>query len=230
MEQAAIHTTDNRPEQASEFPVALRKVAMFISYLAHPLFLPLVVTFLAVKALPEYFVTFKQLSIRFPYDSLYFRVAVISVFFPILTVGLARALNFIQSFHMRSQKDRIIPYIACTIYYFWAYYAFKKQGIAPPFFNVFFLGTFIAVVMSMVINTYMKISMHTVGWGGVIGFVLVVMVSLQMNVTAILILTLVVSAIVATSRLILKAHSPAEIYCGFLAGILAQLIAYVIVG
>lgn len=230
MEQAAIHTTDNRPEQDPEFSVALRKVAMFISYLAHPLFLPFVVTLLAVKALPEYFVTFKQMSIRFSYDSLYFRVAMISVFFPMLTVGLARALNFIGSFHMRDQKDRIIPYIACTIYYFWAYYAFKKQGIAPPFFNVFFLGTFIAVVMSMVINTYLKISMHTVGWGGVIGFVLVVMFSLQMNVTGVLMLVLVVSAIVASARLILKAHAPAEIYCGFLAGILAQLIAYVIVG
>lgn len=230
MEQASIHTTDNRPEQAPEFSVALRKVAMFISYLAHPLFLPFLVTLLAVKALPEYFVTFKQVSIRFPYDSLYFRVAMISVFFPMLTVGLARALNFINSVHMRSQKDRIIPYIACTIYYFWAYYAFKKQGIAPAFFNVFFLGIFIAVVMSMVINTYLKISMHTVGWGGVIGFVLVVMFSLQMNVTAVLMVALLLSAIVATSRLILKAHAPAEIYCGFLAGILAQLVAYVIVG
>ncbi|MBP1651552.1 MAG: hypothetical protein H6Q26_1709, partial [Bacteroidetes bacterium] len=37
-------------------------------------------------------------------------------------------------------------------------------------------------------------------------------------------------AIVATARLILNAHEPVEIYAGFLVGILAQLIAYVIVG
>ncbi|WP_343691554.1 hypothetical protein [Chitinophaga sp.] len=230
MEQATIHATDNRPEQVSEFSPVLRGIAMFISYLLHPLFIPLLVTWLVVHALPEYFVTFKQISYRFPYDTLYFRVVAISIFFPALTVGLSRALNFIDSLHLRTQKDRIIPYISCTIYYFWAFYAFKKQGVAPPFFNVFFLGVFIAVIMAMVLNIRMKISMHTVGWGGVIGFVLIVMFSLQLNVSGVLLLAFFLSAIVATARLILNAHAPVEIYAGFLVGILAQLIAYVIVG
>ena len=229
MEQATIPATDNRQE-GPIFSKGLRNAALFISYLCHPIFLPFLITVLAVHALPEYFVAFKQFSIRFPYDRLYIRVASISLFFPLLTVVLARALHFVDSLHLRSQRDRIIPYVACTIYYFWAYFAFKREGVAPPFYNVFFLGVFIGVVISMVANAYVKISMHTVGWGGVTGFLLVVMLSLQMNISLMLMVALLISGIVATARLILNAHSPAEIYAGFVAGILAQMIAYVIVG
>jgi hypothetical protein len=223
MEQTTLTTTPL-------FSSLLRKIAMFISYITHPLFIPIIVTVLVVRALPEYFIAFAHESIRFKYDLLYFRVLSISVFFPSLVLMLGLILKFVDSVHMRSQRDRIIPYVASTIFYFWGYYAFKKQGVTPPFFNAFFLGIFIAVVMAMVANTYVKISMHTTGWGGVIGFLLMLMFGMQMNVSLPLIITFFVAGIIATARLILSAHTPAEIYAGFIIGILSQWIAYAIVG
>lgn len=230
MEQATITTTNNpRPEQPVFSPV-LRIVSEVIAYLSHPLFIPVIVTVLLVNALPEYFVIFKQNSIRIPYDKFFIRVVSISVFFPLLTVLLARALNFVESLKMESKKDRVIPYVANTIYFFWAFYAFKREGLTPPFYNAFFLGIFIAIIMSMVANSYFKISMHTVGWGGVLGFLLMLMVGMHMDISQPLIAVFLVSGIVATSRLILSAHTPGEIYAGFIVGILSQLIAYGIVG
>ena len=228
MEQATIPTTGNQPQL--EFSPVLRRIANVISYITHPLFIPLIVTFLVVRALPEYFVTFHHASIRFDYDSLYIRVILISIFFPALTLLLARSLKFVDSIQMHTQQDRIIPYVGCTIYYFWAFYAFKKQGITPPFFNAFFLGVFIAVVLAMVSNTYAKISMHTTGWGGVIGFLLMLMTGMHMNVSFPLVATFLLAGIGATARLVLSAHTPAEIYAGFMIGILSQWIAYAIVG
>lgn len=225
MEQATL-TTDNRPV----FSPALRAVATVISYITHPLFIPLIITFLTVRALPEYFVAFAHSSKRFQYDTLYIRVLTISIFFPVLTLLLARSLKFVESIQMHTQRDRIIPYVACTIYYFWAFYAFKREGVTPPFFNAFFLGVFLAVVLSMVGNTYAKISMHTTGWGGVIGLLLMLMTGMHMNVSFPLVVTFLVAGIVATARLILSAHTPAEIYTGFIIGILSQWIAYGIVG
>ena len=226
MEQSTLSTTGNSPV----FSPALRTVAKVISYISHPLFIPLIVTFLILRALPEYFVAFMRDSIRFPYDMLYIRVACISIFFPALTLLLARSLMFVESIQMHTQRDRIIPYVACTIYYFWAFYAFKRQGVTPPFFNAFFLGVFIAVVLAMVANTYAKISMHTTGWGGVIGLLLMLMTGMHMNVSLPLVVTFIIAGIVATARLILSAHTPAEIYAGFMIGILSQWIAYGIVG
>lgn len=226
MEQSTLSPTGERPV----FSSALRMAATVISYITHPLFIPIIITFLTVRALPEYFVAFAHGSRRFPYDMLYIRVLSISIFFPALTLLLARSLKFVDSIQMHTQRDRIIPYIACTIYYFWAFYAFKREGVAPPFFNAFFLGVFIAVVLSMVANTYAKVSMHTTGWGGVIGLLLMLMTGMHMNVSFPLVVTFIVAGIVATARLILSAHTPAEIYAGFLIGILSQWIAYGIVG
>ncbi|KAA2245112.1 phosphatase PAP2 family protein [Chitinophaga agrisoli] len=227
--ETALHVSDTKPEWPV-FPTALRGVAQVVSYLMHPLFIPTIVTFLIVQALPEYFVTFKQYSMRFPYDRLYFRVISISLFFPLLTVLLSRALNFVDSFYLRTQRDRIIPYIATIIYYFWAFYTFIREGVAPPFFNAFFLGIFIAVIASFICNIFVKISMHTMGWGGVIGLLLALMWGMHMNVTIPLVITLFIAGLVGTARMVLAAHSPAEIYAGFIVGILSQLAAYAFVG
>jgi hypothetical protein len=229
--ETVLHVNVNETKQ--EWPVfspILRAFAQVISYLMHPLFIPTIVTLLIVQALPEYFVTFKQYSIRFPYDKLYFRVISISLFFPLLTVLLIRALNFVDSFYLRSQRDRIIPYIATIIYYFWAFYTFIREGVAPSFYNAFFLGIFLAVIGSFIANIFIKISMHTMGWGGVIGLLLALMWGMHLNVTIPLAITFFLAGLVATARMVLSAHSPAEIYAGFLVGILSQLVAYAIVG
>lgn len=230
MEQVIIPTTDDSRQEKPVFSPALRKVANVISYISHPLFLPVLVTVLLVNAMPEYFVLFKQESARFPFDKLFIRVLFSTLFLPLFVVALSKALGFITSFHLRSQKDRIIPYIACTTFYFWTYFAFKRQAVAPPFFNAFFLGVFIAVVIGMVANTYVKISMHTIGWGGVVGFLLMLMIGMNMNISLALMVAFLITGIVGTARLVLGAHTPAEIYSGFILGIISQLIAYGIAG
>lgn len=230
MEQVIIPTTDHSRQDKPEFSPALRAAAEVVSYISHPLFLPTLVTMFIVNAIPEYFVYFKEDSIRFAFDKLYFRVGFTTLFLPIFVVMLCKALGFVTSFQLRSQKDRIIPYIACTIFYFWAYFAFKREGHAPPFFNAFFLGVFIAIVMGMVANTYAKISMHMIGWGGVLGLLLMLMIGMNMNISLVLMVTFLLTGIVATARLVLGAHTPAEIYTGLGMGLLAQLIGYAIAG
>ncbi len=72
--------------------------------------------------------------------------------------------------------------------------------------------------------------MHTMGWGGVIGLLLALMWGMDMNVTIPLVITLFIAGVVGTARMVLAAHSPAEIYAGFIVGILSQLLAYAFVG
>ncbi|SHM35056.1 hypothetical protein SAMN05444266_107485 [Chitinophaga jiangningensis] len=223
MHQEAIpyHGSDHQP--APEFSPQARAFAQVVSYITHPLFIPTLVTFLVLQSLPEYFVAFKMSSKRFAFDMLYFRVIIISLFFPLLTVMLAKMLGFISSIYLNTQRDRIIPYVAIIIYYFWAFYTFLEEGAAPKFYTAFFLGMFLAISISFVTNSFWKTSMHATGWGGVIGFLLSLMWGMQMNVSLPLIITFFVAGIVGTCRMMLKAHTPAEIYIGFSIGILTQL-------
>ncbi|WP_343304893.1 hypothetical protein AAHN97_25395 [Chitinophaga niabensis] len=212
------------------FSSGLRATAQVFSYLLHPLFIPLLITLVAVTALPEYFSIFKSDSRVFPFDTLYIRVAVSTLLFPLLVVVLARLLGFVGSIRLEVQRDRIIPYVSTIIFYFWTFYTFIRQGWSPEFLNAFFLGIFIAVIVSFVLNNFAKISMHTTGWGGVLGFMLCMMWGMQMNVALPLALAFVLAGIAATSRLVLHAHTTAEVYAGFIVGILSQVIAYSIVG
>jgi hypothetical protein len=166
MEDLYVH--GNRKARQPDFPDGLMFAAKLFSYLLHPLFLPVLVTFMAVTALPEYFTAFKAASLRLPYDVLYFRVALNTLVFPMLVVLLCTALGFVSSVHMATQRDRIIPYVATIIFYFWAFYTFFREGAAPGFFTSFFLGIFITASVCLVANNFIKISMHTtydrLGW------------------------------------------------------------------
>ena len=53
---------------------------------------------------------------------------VIYSLFPLVTVLLAKGLGFIDSVYLKTQRDRIIPYIACEIYYFWIAYVLRHQA------------------------------------------------------------------------------------------------------
>ncbi|CAL1521007.1 hypothetical protein [Chitinophaga sp. MM2321] len=225
MQEQVVLDRDGHLHMEPDFPPAVRSLAQVISYVTHPLFIPTLVTFLVLQSIPEYMVAFKPLSKQFAFDMLYFRVVIISLFFPLLTVLLAKALGFISSIYMKTQRDRIIPYVAIIIYYFWAFYTFLQEGRAPKFYSAFFLGMFLAISLSFVTNSFLKTSMHTVGWGGVIGFLLSLMWGMHMNVSVPLIITFFIAGVVATARMVLKAHTPAEVYLGFIIGIICQLAA-----
>jgi hypothetical protein len=207
---------------------ALRSVASFISYICHPLFIPIWITMLTVTAFPEYFVQFKNQSLRFEYDVLYFRVGVTCVLLPLLVVVLAQKLKFVDSIKLQGQQERIIPYVATMIFYFWAFYTFLRQGISPDFFTAFFLGIFIAVIVAFIANIFVKVSMHLTGWGGVVGYLFGLMWVMQTNVAIPLAIAFLLTGIVASARLSLYAHSPRELVAGIFIGMVSQLSAFFI--
>jgi membrane-associated phospholipid phosphatase len=147
------------------------------------------------------------------------------VFFPLMTVFLLKALGFIESLYLRSQKDRIIPYIASGIFYFWAYTVFRQQSHYPVVLTGFILGAFLSASAALILNIYFKVSMHALGMGGWLGVFLLVAWSNTMMMTWPLALVILLTGIVCTSRLILGAHRPRDMYAGILIAILAQFIA-----
>jgi hypothetical protein len=69
-------------------------------------------------------------------------------------------------------KERIIPYAAMMFFGFWAWNVFNHLSYSPPVFTQFLLGTFITVIAGWLANIYYKISMHGLGIGGMLAFVI----------------------------------------------------------
>ena len=144
------------------FHPALQIFARIVSYIFHPLFVPVYVGwfFIYVARL------FPGLS-EWDKSKLLISFTVNYTVLPLVTILLAKGLGFIQSVYLKTQKDRIIPYVATGIFYFWVWYVFKNQSL-PKELVMFSLAIFLASSMGLLVNNYIKVSMHTISAGLVV--------------------------------------------------------------
>jgi hypothetical protein len=202
-------------------PAPIRALAHFFSYIFHPLFIPAYVTAYLLFVDPYSFAGINNKYKLFRLISVFFNTALI----PGFAVFLMWRLKLIQSMQLRSQKERIIPYAAAMIFYFWAWYVFHNQKDNPQAFLNFLLGSFLGVCAAWFLNIIAKVSMHAIGVGGLAVFFLLQAFN-QQDVTGVYFsLAIFIAGIVCTSRLIVSDHTQKEIYMGFVAGGLCQLLA-----
>ena len=202
-------------------PAILKVLGRFFSYLFHPLFISVYVAAYLIYLHPYEFAVYdhKQKLLRLV------SVILITTFFPAITVFLLWRLKFIDSIYLRTQKERIVPYVASITYFFWAFFVSRNMPGSPVIMTFFFLGTFLAASAALMANNYFKISMHAVAVGGAGTFmVLLGVVTGEVMGVPIAISTLI-AGVVCTSRLLVSDHHPYEIYWGLMVGILSQMIA-----
>ena len=126
---------------------------------------------------------------------------------------------------MNTQKDRIIPYVICMIYYFWVWYVIKNQSIYPEELIQFTLSIFISSILGLMSNAYMKASMHAMAVGAMATFVLILALDGTISSGIYLPAALLIVGMVCTARLIVSDHTNKEIYTGLIIGIVSMLLA-----
>lgn len=197
-----------------------RFFAHLFSYIFHPLFIPFYVCWFLEFIHPSYFSGFSESGKK----RVLLMVSLNAIAFPAITVLLLKGLGFIDSFFLRTQRDRIIPYIASMTFFFWAQYALREQPEIPRILVAFMFGVFISSAAALMANIYFKISMHAMGMGGLVGICFVIMQQNTMLMTWPLSAALLIAGLVCTSRFIVSDHTPKDIYSGFLIGFICQLI------
>lgn len=207
--------------QDNKQPAIVRFFAHLFSYIFHPLFIPLYVTWFLVFVHTSYFAGYGYGQKLF----MLVRIALNMVFFPLVTVLLLKGLGFITSIFLRTQKDRIIPYIASGIFFFWAYLVFRNQPEIPTILTSFTFAVFLSSSAALIANIYFKISMHAIGMGGVIGLFIVIMQQHNFLMAVPLSIAFLITGLVCTSRLIVSDHTPKEIYAGLIIGVICQFVA-----
>jgi hypothetical protein len=205
----------------SSQPVGLRIAAKVISYIFHPVFVPVYVVAFLIYVHPYLFAGFSDRS----KSMTMLQAFVMFTFFPIVTVLLLKALKFINTIYLRTQKDRIIPFVACGIWYFWIWYVWHNLPDYPSAAVQFALGIFIAASIGLLANIYMKISMHAISMGIVITFILTLAFREDVSFGVYISIALFMTGLVCTARFIISDHTPGEIYIGLFVGIISQLLA-----
>jgi len=220
MQRQPFENKEMLSSPSEKHSLIIKLLANFFSYLFHPIFIPLYVTWMLAFIHPNYFVGFSTMG---KYKILLL-VAINAFAFPLITVLLLKGLGFINSIFLRTQKDRIIPYIASMTFFFWTQYVLREQNFVPRILVAFMFVVFISSSASLIANIYHKISMHAIGMGGMLGLFLVVMQQNTMLMTGPLTFVLLTTGIVCTSRMIVSDHQPKEIYTGLMVGLICQFI------
>lgn len=202
----------------------VRKLAQLLSYLFHPLFIPLYATWFLAYVHPSYFAGFGSRGKQ----KLMVLMGLNTVFFPLITVLLLKGLGFIQSIFLHTSKDRIIPYISTMTFYFWAQYVLREQGETPTVLVAFMFGAFISTAAALIANIYFKVSMHGIGMGGLTGLLFVILYLQELPMAWPLALVILLTGFVCTARLLVSDHSNKEVYVGLLIGIFAQWVGAII--
>lgn len=214
--------------QASlHFPWVLRFLAQFFSVIFHPLFIPVIGAWFLAFVQPGYFTGIS------PHEKtmIVIRVGYNTIFYPALVVVLLKALGFSKSILLKTQKERIVPYIATNIFYFWVFLVFRNQPEVPSILTGFIFGAFLASSAALIANIYFKISMHALGVGSLCGLILIIIFSgFTFSVFLTTMLIFIITGVVSTSRLIVSDHNPFDIYAGIFISILCQIIAYAFIG
>ena len=199
----------------------IRVTAKIISYIFHPLFVPVYIAWFLITVQPYLFGSFtpteKMITVL--------RFFIMYSFFPLVTVLLAKALGFLDSIFLKTQKERVIPYIACGIYYFWMCYVLRNQDQFSKEVVQLSMAIFIASSIGLLVNIYIKVSMHAMSAGILVAFMVLLATTQPGNYAVYLSISFLIAGLVCTSRLILSDHTPAEIYIGLLVGCLSQWLA-----
>lgn len=144
---------------------------------------------------------------------------------PVANAILLRKFRIIASLEMKTNKERILPYLSAVLFYAAELYAVVKADL-PSLIKAMMWGATLLVTAVMLINLIWKISAHMAGIGGLIGMVIAISFHYQINLHEILIILFVAAGLVGFSRLKLCAHNPAQVYAGFLLGITVQLLLF----
>ena len=202
-------------------PAPVRFLAHVFSFVFHPLFIPSYLGAFLIFIHPYAFSGFDPRNKVLRLISVF----LITAIFPAFTVLLLKLLGFAESLFLRTQKERIIPYIAAMFYFFWIFYVFRNLSGTPAIFSTMLLGVFIGSIAALMANIYFKVSMHAIAMGGMVTFFLIVSILGNVPMSLFLSIAILIAGSVCTARLIVSDHHPFEVYSGFFLGMISQTIA-----
>lgn len=197
----------------------MRLFFQICSIILHPIFVPLYAVMLLQYANPYMFGVQGTYDYKFILGTVLFN----AMFFPLVTMLLMKALGFIDSFELRDRKERIFVLIAACVFYIWTFNVFIRTEYNEVLSDLM-LGASIGVSLALVIHAiYQRISWHTLGMGGLVAISIYTARILALtDILPFVALIILGAGLAGTARLGLQAHTPQEIWKGYMYGFLCM--------
>jgi len=190
-----------------------KRIAQVISVVFYPLFVP-TYAFAILLTMPAYFAALMPPNAKWMVLGLIFLTTCI---LPTLFIFAMIKSGMVTTTYLSKREDRTMPYIVSIIFFYLTYYLLKKLQISPVYYY-FMIGATMLNILVMGINFFWKISSHMASIGALAGMMLGLSYFLGTFYFFLIGLSLLMAGITGFARLKLQAHTPAQVYSGFLLG------------
>jgi hypothetical protein len=190
----------------------MKKLAQILSYLFHPIYMPLAGFFIIFNS------GIYESNLSLEYKKYAYMVNLLfTVFLPLALVSLLLYVRQIPTVQLNDRKHRNVPLLLTSVSLF-SLFLVLHRVFPLPVIQGFSLAIFSVVLILTIINLRFKISIHLGALGGISGLVLVIAIFYHKDLFIYLTICLMASGLVASSRLLLKAHNLKEISSGYFVG------------
>ena len=198
----------------------MKLAAKIISYVFHPLLMPSVSIALVIFYYNPTILSFMSTSQKLSFVGLTWGITFLAPVTFILFLYYKGEINDIYIYEKEKRKlPMMLAAICCGI----SAYQLNVFMYPKIIVNILMLTT-LGIVISYIINLYWKISLHAMGAAALCSIVFTLFPYSYYDYSAILIICIITSGLIGTSRLILNAHTLPQILAGFALGSLAGLI------
>lgn len=191
----------------------MRAAASIISVFFHPLFVALYCVLIAGE------LDWQISGLLYPDQRrvVYLIVALSTIAFPGANMLLLHWYGAVSSLHMPVRRERFAPYLSSIFFFVLGYILLRRGALPLPIYSIM-LGGIITALALVSINLFSKWSAHAAGAAGLLACVLGLFQLHAWQNMGLLMAAILICGLVLTSRLLLKAHTPREVYGGAIIG------------
>jgi hypothetical protein len=189
-----------------------------ISFVLHPLFM-VIYAIIIIFVCTDFRFLFANQFIRFITPVVFF-----SCIIPVTGIYLLRQTNIIKNYNMDNKSEWILPAAVFFLSYSLLFYYFFAAKLYVWFLSVVLIPL-VLLIIYVIISRFWKISTYMIGIGGLIGCILSVCYAVKgLNLPVLFSILFILAGYLGVSRLMLNRSTPAQIYVGFLVGLVVSFL------
>jgi len=190
------------------------KIARVLSYLLHPLLIPTYILALLLNIR-----SFMAMSLPMAFQLTLIGVVVLTtILMPLFLCWLLLRIGILSSIYMNTREERTYPLLAISVFYYLTYFILRGIHISS-IFSFYMLGATLLAVMALLLNFSRKISLHTIAAGSTTGLFLGLSLRFGVDLNMEILSSILIAGLIGYARLKSNSHQPAEVYSGFLMGV-----------
>lgn len=195
------------------------RLSRTVSWLLHPFVVPLYV--IGFMLLADGYLSRLPANVK---GYLAWVVLLYAAILPMLSIGFLRALGLLKNFGLHSQRSRVLPLLVGVISYFLCAITLSDVA-AVAVVRKFVVAAACCELLALVVTPFWKISLHSICMGGVTAMFLLLNIAGAGQHFWALVVSVLLSGVLATARLHLGAHLPSQVAAGYFGGFFVAMVA-----